>query len=45
MFPARWEHLPEILEEASSSEAGEIYENNTAEAQTAGVFGDPFFLK
>jgi 2-hydroxychromene-2-carboxylate isomerase len=35
--------LPEILEEASSSEIVEIYENNTAEAQTAGVFGAPSF--
>ena len=35
--------LPEILEEASSSEIVEIYERNTAEAQTAGVFGAPSF--
>jgi len=35
--------LPEILEEASSSEIVEIYENNTAEAQKAGVFGAPSF--
>ena len=35
--------LPEILEEASSSEILEIYERNTAEAQTAGVFGAPSF--
>ena len=35
--------LPEILEEASSSEIVKIYENNTAEAQTAGVFGAPSF--
>ena len=35
--------LPEILDEASSSEILEIYERNTAEAQTAGVFGAPSF--
>ena len=35
--------LPEILEEASSSEIVEIYERNTAEAQRAGVFGAPSF--
>ena len=35
--------LPEILEEAYSSEIVEIYERNTAEAQTAGVFGAPSF--
>ena len=35
--------LPEILEEASSSEIVEIYKRNTAEAQTAGVFGAPSF--
>ena len=35
--------LPEILDEASSSEMVEIYENNTAKAQRAGVFGAPSF--
>ena len=36
-------YLSELLEEASSSEIIEIYENNTAEAQKAGVFGAPSF--
>jgi 2-hydroxychromene-2-carboxylate isomerase len=35
--------LPGILDGASSSEILEIYERNTAEAQTAGVFGAPSF--
>ncbi|NCV50363.1 MAG: 2-hydroxychromene-2-carboxylate isomerase, partial [Rhodobacterales bacterium] len=35
--------LPEILGEAASNEILEIYERNTAEAQTAGVFGAPSF--
>lgn len=35
--------LPEILDEASSSSIRHIYERNTEEAQTAGVFGAPSF--
>lgn len=35
--------LPEILGEVASNEILEIYERNTAEAQTAGVFGAPSF--
>ena len=31
------------MAEASSSEIVEIYENNTEEAQTEGVFGAPSF--
>ena len=35
--------LSEILDEASSSKIQHIYERNTEEAQTAGVFGAPSF--
>ena len=35
--------LQEVLDAASSSKILEIYESNTAEAQTVGVFGAPSF--
>ena len=35
--------LQEVLDAASSSEILEIYERNTADAQTVGVFGAPSF--
>ena len=35
--------LQEVLETASSSKILEIYESNTVDAQTAGVFGAPSF--
>lgn len=43
VFRAMGTSLPEILDKASSSEILEIYERNTAEAQTTGVFGAPSF--
>ena len=35
--------LQEVLDAASSSKILKIYESNTAEAQTVGVFGAPSF--
>lgn len=36
-------NLEEVSDAASSSERLEIYERNTTDAQTAGVFGAPSF--
>ena len=35
--------LQKVLDDASSNEILEIYERNTADAQTIGVFGTPSF--